>query len=547
VARFLTANDSHGCRCTWRAVGLIVALVVCGCGSRDRQSADPDSFKNGEALHRGIGGEPGSLDPGEAADSFSFEVLGDLYEGLTSEAPDGTVIPGVAVSWEVNATGTQYTFNLRHDARWSNGHQVRAEDFVTAWRRVVDPARASPAADNLRPIAGAAAIIAGRASPSTLGVSAPRDNLLIVNLEQPAPYFPQLLTHSAMFPVYSETAATAHNPEKWVSNGAYVLKAWVPGESIRLSRNPYYWDRDSVRIANVQYIPVSDVNAELRQYRAGQLDITESVPYEALASIKKERAGELHVAPFLGTAYYALNLRTERFRTNLDLRKSLAMAIDRKLLESKLLPFGQRPAYGFVPFGTWNYDPQSWSWQNLPDSERIAEARQLYTQAGYSIQQPLHLRLLFNSNAAIKQLAIVIASMWKQNLGIETELVDEEYRVFLQSRKDPSRWDVARLGWTADYNDAGDFLETFRRGSPNNDSGYESQQFDDLLDLAANTANSARRRKLLEAAERLMLSDYPVIPIYFYSSKRLIRSYIKGETISPLDRLYSKHLVIEAH
>jgi len=543
----LTAKFSHNLYRPWQIVGLIILFAAHGCGPNDRQSTVTDPFKSHEVLQRGIGGEPGSLDPGEAADSFSFEVLGDLYEGLTSEAPDGTVVPGVAVSWTANASGTQYAFNLRRDAKWSNGHQVRAQDFVTAWRRVVDPTRASPAADNLRPIAGAAAIIAGKASPSTLGVSAPREDLLVVNLEQPAPYFPQLLTHSATFPVYSETAATAHKPEAWVSNGAYVLVNWVPGDAITLSRNPYYWDRDKVQIVNVRYIPVSDVSAELRQYRAGQLDITESVPVEALASIKRERAGELHVAPFLGTAYYALNLRTDRLRTNLDLRKSLAMAIDRRLLGSTLLPFGQRAAYGFVPFGTWNYDPQSWPWQNLSDSERIAEARRLYAQAGYSIKQPLHLRFLFNSNAAIKQLAIAVASMWKQTLGIETELIDEEYRVFLESRKDPSRWDIVRLGWTADYNDAGDFLDTFRRRSPNNDSGYDSPQYDDLLDLAAKTADSAHRRTLLEAAERLMLSDYPVIPIYFYSSKRLIKPYVKGETITPLNRLYSKHLVIEAH
>ena len=150
----------------------------------------------------------------------------------------------------------------------------------------------------------------------------------------------------------------------------------------------------------------------------------------------------------------------------------MAFAIDRKVLETTILPFGQRPAYGFVPPGTWNYDPQSWEWRNLSDSERVGEARRLYAVAGYSSLRPLHLRVLFNSNNSIKQVAIAIASMWKETLGVDTELVDEEYRVFLDTRRDTSRWEVARLGWTADYNDAGDFLDTLRSGSPNNDARY---------------------------------------------------------------------------
>ena len=158
---------------------------------------------------------------------------------------------------------------------------------------------------------------------------------------------------------------------------------------------------------------------------------------------------------------------------------------------------------------------------------------------------PVH-TLLFNSNPSIKQLAIAIASMWKQTLGIETELAEEEYRVFLNSRKDFSRWDVVRLGWSADYNDAGNFLDTFHSGSPNDDAGYESKQFDALMDEAEKTAVSKQRRNLLEAAERQMLSEYPVIPIFFFSSKRLIKPYVKGEAASPLNRLYSKHLSIDS-
>jgi oligopeptide transport system substrate-binding protein len=324
-----------------------------------------------------------------------------------------------------------------------------------------------------------------------------------------------------------------------------VLLSWTPGGTIELSKNASYWDRDNVQIHKVQYQTIADENAQLLRYRAGQLDITQSVPAGALSSVRQELPNELHVTPYLATAFYVFNLHTSPLAGNLNLRKALAMAVDRKVLLTTLLPFGQTPAYGFVPPGTWNYQPQSWEWAELPDSIRIAEAQRLYEKAGFKRQVPLHLKLLFNSNPIIKQLAIAVTSTWKQTLGVETELIDEEFRVFLDSRKDTSRWDVLRFAWTADYNDATNFLDTFRSNSPNNSAGYSNAQFDALIDEAARSADIAKRRGLLEAAERLMLSEYPVMPIYFFSSKRLIKPYIRGDTTDPLNRMYSKHLAIQ--
>ena len=529
------------------AIGLLAMSAGHGCDSKTTTPVVTTHESRDTVLRRGIGGEPASLDPGQAADIFSFEVIRDLYEGLATERADGAVVPGVAISWKIDTSGTQYTFQLRPDAKWSNGERVRADNFVEAWRRVVDPKRASPVADTLRCIAGAAAIIAGRMPPSSLGVTAVRDDLLLVKLEQPAPYFPQVLTHSATFPVYSDDTAKSHSASKWVSNGPYVLSSWTPGSNLKLKKNSSYWDRKNVQIRIVEYFTIPDENAEFQQYRAGQLDMTQSVPSSALDSVRAEHPDELLVAPFLATAYYALNLRSPYFASNLNLRKSLALAIDRKALEATILPFGQRPAYGFVPPETWNYDSQSWAWHGLSDSERIKEARRLYALSGFSADRPLHLKVLFNSNNSIKQVAIAIASMWKQTLGVDTALLDEEYRVFLDSRRDTSRWDVARLGWTADYNDAGNFLDTLRSSSPNNDARYDRPEYNELLDRAALTVNPSDRRLLLESAEKMMLSDYPILPIYFFSSKRLIKPYLKGATPNPLNRLYSKHLTINEH
>jgi oligopeptide transport system substrate-binding protein len=286
-----------------------------------------------------------------------------------------------------------------------------------------------------------------------------------------------------------------------------------------------------------------DQNSQLANYRAGQIDITDTVPSNAIPSLRSGHLKELVLAPYLATAYYALNLSAPPFASNLKLRKALAMAIDRQRLVTALA-FGQVGAYSFVPPGTWNYDPQSWQWKNLNDADRIAEAKQLYMEAGYSNSTPLHLRLLFNTSPAIKQTAIIVAAMWKEELGIETELIDEEYRVFLQSRHDRKRWEVVRMGWIADFNDATNFLNIFREGSPNNDPEYLSTTYTQLLDEAARAPDATVRRGQLELAERVMLADYPVIPLYYFVSKRLVKPYVLGVHPNPLDRVPSKGLTI---
>jgi oligopeptide transport system substrate-binding protein len=522
---------------------ILFSYVLVGLWSCTNQS---DPVGSTQVLRRGLAGEPASLDPATAVDNFSFQVLQDLYEGLTVEAASGEVLPGVASSWSINPTGTEYTFHLRSDARWSNGQRVRAQEFVFAWRRLLEPGRGSQVSDDLRLIARAPEIIAGRLPPSALGAYAPSDDVLVVELERPAPYLPQMLTHSATFPIYSEASARSHTPEAWISNGPYVLSKWLPGTRVELMRNSSYWDRANVHIAKVEYQVASDQNSQLAQYRAGQLDMTDIVPPNAVPWIQAEHSKELVVSPFLATAYFGLNLSSSIFASNLQLRKALAMAIDRKRIAAAQ-GFGQPPAYGFLPPGIWNYNPQNWQWAALADDDRISEAKRLYKEAGYAPDKTLHIRLLFNANTVIKQTAILIAAMWKETLGIDTELTEEEYRVFLQSRHDKARWEVARLGWTADFNDASNFLDTFRKHSPNNDTGYANTSFDILLDEAARTTDSGTRKQLLEAAERVMLNDYPILPLYFFVSKRMVKPYVHGVRPDPLDRLTSKTLSMTAH
>ena len=506
----------------------------------------PASHSDRNVLRRGLAGEPGTLDPGLSGDIFSDAVLLDLYEGLTAESSSGAIVPGVAESWTVDATGTEYSFRLRADARWSNGERVRAQDFVDSWRRAIDPKFGSPDADDFRLISHGSSIIAGIAPPSALGVSAPSDDVLNVKLERPVPYFAELLAHTSTYPVYLKNtgAVGTHDPKKWISNGPYVLSEWLPTTRAGLKINPNYWDRGRVHIKDVRYEFTTNDSAQYAAYRAGQLDMTDLVPANALSRIHRERPSELQITPFLGTVYYGINLANNTLSSG-ALRQALAMAIDRnRLVES--LGFGQIPAYGFVSLGTANYTPQEWDWKSLSDAERVKRAKQLYSQAGLSAGQPLRLRVLFNSNEVIQRTAVLIAAMWKEVLGIDVDLTGEEYKVFLQSRHNPARWDLARLAWSADFNDASNFLDVLRGNSPNNDMSYQNSEFDARLDKAANSLDTSERRVTLQGAERIVLNDYPIIPLYYLVSKRLIKPYLHGVVTSPFNRVPSKILTLDA-
>jgi oligopeptide transport system substrate-binding protein len=498
---------------------------------------------DGSELRRGLGGEPATLDPMAAADTFSTEVLRDLYQGLTREAADSSIVPGVAESWTTDPSGKTYIFKLRDTARWSNGQPVISGQFVAAWRRVVDPKNGSPVADELRLVEGATDIIQGRASPDTLGVSAPDNHTLEVRLTEPASYFPQALAQPGTYPIFSEATAQGHTPEKVVSNGPYSLVQWLPGSSIKLKQNPFYWDHYSVHIKAVSYRFQSDESVQYASFRAGQLDLTDTVPAQLVPTLRKSGTKELVLSPILTTAYYGLNLREPPFLNNPKLRLALSMSIDRRKLV-QILGSALREAYGIVPPGTWNYDAQESTWKDLGDVQRTATAKRLYEEAGYSEQHPIHLRLLYNANTSIKRIAVIVAAMWKETLGINVELIEEEYRVFLESRHDSSKWDVVRLAWAADYDDAGNFLEIFRSKAPTNDEGYSNPTVDSLLDKANETADPHDRRELLESAERQVLQDQPIIPLTYMVARRLVSPHVSGVKPNLLNHLNSEWLTL---
>ena len=498
-------------------------------------------------LLRGNGPEPDSLDPQKARSVEAHVVLRDLYECLTSLAKDAGTAPGVAKSWEASPDGLTYTFHLRDNARWSNGDRVTSDDFVFALRRLVDPATASQYAQLIDVVENAPAIVAGRAAPATLGVAAPDDATVVVRLSAPAPYLPGLLSFPSTCPVHRPTlereGARFTKPGVMVSNGAFVLEGWVAGSTISVVRNRKYWNDAATRLDGVKYLQIADESAEFTRYRAGDLHVTAVVPRGQYDIVKRDYAAELHISPQLSTYYYGFALDRAPFRDAPGLRRALSLVIDREQLAQVVLRVGELPAYGWVPPGVHDYTSQRFDYAGRSMTERMAEARRLYAAAGYSVAKPLRFELRYNSGEVHGRLAVAIAAMWKAALGVEAQLTAVEFRS-LMADIDARDVEMFRLSWSGDYNDAYTFLQYLKSDFGINLPRYSNPAYDALLARASSTADTATRRELLEEAERTMLADTPLVPLYFYVNKHLVSPRVTGWYDNVLNVVYSKDLAL---
>ncbi|HWG70493.1 MAG TPA: peptide ABC transporter substrate-binding protein [Steroidobacteraceae bacterium] len=530
----------------------LVITTIHGCTNKGKDDGGinldqgiRDKSNSVRMLRRGLPGEPRTLDPQLADDTFSFPVLRDLYEGLTAEDRNGRIVPGVAESWTVDTTGTVYTFVLRPNAKWSDGAPIVAMDFVRGLRRAVDPRTASGSSALLTVIKGASDIIAGNKKVVALGVTATNENSVQIELEHPAPFVLQILSQPIAAPARVQTdaaSAMAGSGEKpKISNGAYVLINRVPGSFIDLAKNPKYWDKSNVSIERVRYVNTESEATEIRKYVAGEIDMTSTIPAPDLDRVTQKYGAEIQASPILGTLYLGLNVSGPPLRDSRDLRQALSMTVDREMISTHII-LGVTPAYSFVANGVRGYKPPAYAWSKWSRERQLTYAQTLYERAGYSKKRPLHLKLYFNTGESIQRIMIAIATNWEQNLGVDVDLVSDEFRVFLAGRKDRSRWDVIRLGWYADYDDPASFLDVFSRDNSQNDPGYMSSDFNNLIDAARREPNSDVRMSLLQSSEEVLLNDYPIIPVYFYTARRLVKPNLGGAEITPLHHTYSKHL-----
>ncbi len=518
-------------------VAAAAALAACSPGPGATAAAE---------LRRGNGSEPDSIDPQLARMEAAMTILRDCYEGLVSMGPDGSPVPGVAERWTASEDGRRYTFTLRPAARWSNGDPVVAADFVAAWRRLVDPATASQYALMLEPVLNAPAIVAGKASVDSLGVSAPDAATLVVELAEPTPYFLAMLSHPSTFPVHRPTLAArpkeSARPGVAVTNGAFTPVEWAIGSHILAKRNARYWNDAATKLEAVRYVHVADPATELTRFRAGDLDVTYTVPPGEVARLEASLPGQLHVAPTLGVYYYGLALDIPPFKDAPKLRQSLAMAVDREVLTRQVLGDGELPAYGWVPPGIAGHVPQRFSWADLDAKARIAEAKRLYAEAGYSAAKPLRVELRTSKSPLHDRIALAVTAMWKEQLGAEVSLRSEDFRV-LKAAVDAREAPLFRGSWIGDYNDAYSFLQVLKGGFGINLPRYASDPYDVALAMAA-TADGGRRATYLATAERELLADVPLIPLYFYVSKHLVSPRVGGWYDTVMNVTYSKDLSV---
>lgn len=483
-----------------------------------------------DTLRLAIMGEPASLDPHKISGTWENDVVGDLFEGLLTEAADGTRIPGVAASWDISDDGTVYTFTLRDDAKWSDGEPVTADDFVFAYQRILTPATAANYAYLLYPIKNAEAVYTGEADASTLGVEAIDATTLQVTLERSTPYFLEQLSHYTAYPV-PRHAVEAHGnqwsrPGNMVSNGAFQLTEWQSQTRITASRNPYFHDADAVALDEVVYFPIEERNTALNRFRAGEIDIAREFPTQQYQWLQDNLPDAVQVAPYLGIYYYVFNARDGHATADPRVREALSLAVRREVITNHILGTGEVPAYSFVPPNVSHYAAPSLNFADLSQDERLERARELLQEAGYGPDNPLELMLRYNTSEDHRKVAIAVAAMWKP-LGIDVELYNAEVAVHYADIRQGD-FDVARAGWIGDYNDAQNFLSLLESNVSNNYGAYSSPEFDALMSEAANTQDIDERAALMAEAEAIALDNSATLPIYYYVSRNLVSTDLVG-------------------
>lgn len=483
--------------------------------------------------NRGNDADPETLDPQKTSTVYEANIIRDIYEGLLIHDAAGRVAPGVAEKHEVGDDGRTYRFTLRADAKWSNGDAVKASDFVFSFRRIMDPQTGAKYANILYPIRNAEKINKGQgAKPEELGVKAVDDRTLEITLERPTPYFLELLTHQTGTPVHPASVekhgANFSKPENMVSNGAYVLKEWVPNSHIRLEKNPHFHAAASVRIDVVRYEPSKDLAAAARRFMAGELHSTSDIPADQTRFLKEKLGEQVKITPYLGTFYLAVNTAKKPF-DDLRVRRALSMAIDREFVAEEIWQGTMLPAYSFVPPGTGNYgEPATADYKDLSPIEREDKAKALLAETGFGPGKPLKVEIRYNTTDNNRNTVVAIANQWKA-IGVETSFINTDAKTHFAHLRDGGDFDVARAGWIADYSDPQNFLFLVQSDNTGfNYAKYRNPEYDALMRRSGEEKDLQKRAAILLEAEKVFMRDLPYIPILFYSNKNLVSPKLEG-------------------
>ncbi|MBI4237690.1 MAG: peptide ABC transporter substrate-binding protein [Deltaproteobacteria bacterium] len=470
--------------------------------------------------------EPEYIDPGMVSGQPDGNVVRALFEGLLEYDPkdSGKHVPGVAETYDLSPDGLVYTFHLRSTAKWSDGSPLTAQDFLYSWERVLNPKTGAPYAYIFYYIKNGRAYNTGALTdPAQLGFKAPDAHTIQVTLEHPTPFFPQLVRFEAYRPVpqrvVEQFGTEWTKPEHILSNGAFTMQTWVPNKEITVVKNPHYWDAANVKLPGVRLHPIEDKETAFKMYESGQLDVAWELPAVKRASLLERP--DMVTGPYLASYFYRMNV-TQPPLDNPKVRQALAMAIDRQALAEQYLQKTEIPSTSLTPRGLGDYVPPP-GWDFNP-----AEAKKLLTEAGYpdpSAFPPL--TFTYNTDDKHKLVAQVVQQMWKQHLGIQVTLQNEEWKTYLKTM-DQLHYQIIRAGWIGDYVDPTTFLELFTSTSGNNRTGWKNAEFDGLIAQVTKEPNVAHRNELMQQAEALLLREAPIIQMFTYKKMMLIRPYVKG-------------------
>ena len=528
---------------------VLILFIVASCS----ESINPvDSGLENQIYHHGNGSEPQGLDPHIVTGVPEHHILISLCEGLTIPNPNPNdmngYMAGTAESWSISDDGKEYVFNINKNAKWSNGEPVTADDFVWSWKRILTASLGSQYPDMLYYLEGAYEYHNGLIDDfDQVGVKSIDEHTLQVNLKNPTPFFLGLLSHYSTWPVHKETVLKFGDiddrngewtrPGNFVCNGPFQLKTWELNNKIVVEKNPHYYDASIVQLNEIHYYPVSNVMTEDRMFRAGQLHLTSTLPSQK-CPIYIEENPNLRIDPYMGTYFYRINTENEVLK-DVKVRKALAYSIDRQLLVDKVTKCGQIPAYSFTPPGTNGYQPTT----EIPFDPVLAKS--LLDEAGFSEENPFpKLEILFNTNEDHRKLALAIQQMWQINLGIEVELVNQDWKVYL-NREMIGDFQISRAGWIGDYEDPNTFLDLMRPNRGNNKTGWENMEYDSLVQKANTINNQAERYELLYKAEEILIENMPVIPLYTYVRAYQLSPDVKGFNPHILDHHHPKFIYLE--
>lgn len=526
----------------------ILSLINFGCGV---QETNVERGNREQILYIGNGSEPEGLDPHIVTGVTEHNIISALFEGLVSEDPiDLHPVPGVAEYWEVFEKGKRYVFHIREDAFWSNGDAVTAHDFVYSYKRILSPALAAKYAYMLYVMKNARAFNVGEFTDfSNVGAKALDDKRLEIVLETQIPYFLELQNHYSWWPVHKSTiekfgemterGTSWTKPENIVSNGPFNLKNWRINQSISVKKNLNYWDAENVTLNGINFLPIDSRDSEERAFRVGYIHITQSIPLHRIDYYRNERPDLSRFDTYLGTYCYLFNIKLPPLN-DIRVRKALSLSLNREEITQYITRAGQQPAYHFTPPDTRGYNTKA------RIEYDIEKAKVLLAEAGYPGGQGFPvLELLYNTSESHHTLAEAIQQMWKKTLNIEIKLLNQEWKVFLNSMHSKN-YQIGRFGWIGDYNDPNTFLDMWVTDGGNNRTGWSNSEYDKLISLASKTLVKEERFNHFQDAEAILLEELPVMPIYFYVRSLLIQPSVRGWYPNILDHHPYKSVSLEA-